>query len=161
MNQIDDLIKAHNTMKCNFCGLVTDPKILSIVDDGFSKSKACPNCIKGTTNGVFVKHDNGKPQWSLLPWQATEEVIRVLEHGATKYGAYNWRKGTQWRRYIDAAMRHLMAFNFGEDSDKESGFSHLAHAVCCLLFLIDFQKSGRGTDDRIKDPDTAKGGLPF
>ena len=35
-----------------------------------------------------------------------------------------------------ACHRHLQAWWSGERLDKESGLPHLAHAVCCLLFLM-------------------------
>jgi Domain of unknown function (DUF5664) len=86
------------------------------------------------------KDDSGKLRWSLVPWSAMRDVVSVLMHGAAKYGDENWRqvlacKGGQ-ARYFDAAMRHLMAWRANEPTDDESGRSHLAHAVCCMLFLL-------------------------
>ncbi len=88
------------------------------------------------------KFDAGKQRWSLVPWHGLEAVGRVLEFGAQKYGADNWRlvDGAE-RRYWDAAMRHMIAFGKGEDLDKETGESHLAHAVCCLLFVLELAAS--------------------
>ena len=40
--------------------------------------------------------------------------------------------------------RHIFAWWGGEDKDPETGFSHLAHAACCLLFLMEFQRNGWG-----------------
>lgn len=98
------------------------------------------------------KDDKGKLRYSLVPWRTLEEVVRVLEHGAAKYGADNWRKVPDARRrYADAAMRHfvpyLRALIAGEDTadinkDAETGLHHLAHAVCCLLFLLDLELEG-------------------
>jgi hypothetical protein len=48
-------------------------------------------------------------------------------------------------------MRHLHAFNDGEDKDPESGLSHLAHASCCLMFLLEFEKTHQELDDRYKE----------
>jgi hypothetical protein len=104
----------------------------------------------------FKKDDSGKPRFELLPSVALEEVAKVLTYGAKKYthdgidGSDNWRLGTTWRRYIGASLRHIFAFLRGEDSDPETGCSHLAHAVCCLLFLLEFQLVGGGTDDRVQ-----------
>jgi hypothetical protein len=47
-------------------------------------------------------------------------------------------------------MRHIMAFNDGEDKDPESGLSHLAHAACCIMFLLEFEKTHQELDDRFK-----------
>lgn len=77
-------------------------------------------------------------------------VAAVLGFGAEKYAADNWRKGMEWRRLYGAALRHLMAWERGEDLDPESGLPHLAHAGCCILFLLSYQLVGGGTDDRVK-----------
>lgn len=53
-----------------------------------------------------VKKDLGKRRWSLLPWDAVEEVVKVLEFGAQKYADRNWEKGMDWDRLFDASMRH-------------------------------------------------------
>lgn len=81
------------------------------------------------------KFDLGKLRWSLLPWSALKEVVEVLEFGTLKYDENNWQK-VEPRRYLDAAFRHLVAYTNGEKLDPESGKHHLAHAVCCLLFLV-------------------------
>jgi hypothetical protein len=86
-----------------------------------------------------VKYDNGKPQWSLLPFKALTEVVEVLTYGAKKYAPDNWKKVPDARRrYIDAGFRHFTAYASGETHDPETGKHHLAHAVCCLLYLIAF-----------------------
>lgn len=87
-----------------------------------------------------VKFDNDKPQWSLLPFKALKEVVDVLTYGAKKYAPDNWKKVPDARRrYIDAGFRHLTAYASGEKLDSETGKSHLAHAMCCLLYLLAFE----------------------
>lgn len=87
---------------------------------------------------VGVKHDKGKLQYHLLPRRAEREVVRVLMHGAAKYSADNWRSVEPMNeRYYDAARRHLDAFMSGQLLDGESGLHHLAHAVCCVLFMLE------------------------
>lgn len=84
------------------------------------------------------KHDGGKLRWDLLPPEATEAVVKVLTHGAQKYGPENWRNVEEpRRRYYAAAMRHLNAWRQGFEADPDSGLPHLAHAICCLLFLVE------------------------
>lgn len=86
---------------------------------------------------VGKKADTGKPRWHLLPYAAIEEVVYVLTAGAEKYDDDNWRHVPQAKdRYFSAAMRHLVAWKLGEERDPETELSHLAHAVCCLLFLL-------------------------
>lgn len=97
-----------------------------------------------------TKFDAGKPMLSLIPYSALTEEARVLMFGMEKYGRDNWRQGFEWTRLIDAGMRHLQAFNEGEELDPESGLSHLAHARCCLAFLIEFEKTHPELDNRHK-----------
>lgn len=97
-----------------------------------------------------VKYDDGKGPWHLLPFHAIAEIVNVLAHGAKKYAPRNWEKGLIYSRVYSAAMRHLTAWWQGEDNDKDSGLSHLAHAGCCILFLLTFvvEKRGDTLDDR-------------
>jgi len=95
-----------------------------------------------------TKHDQGKPRLDLLPPVALTEIARVLEFGAGKYSEHNWRGGFKYSRLIGAALRHIFAFSKGENLDPETGISHLAHAGCCILFLIDHVLLGYGQDDR-------------
>jgi hypothetical protein len=85
-----------------------------------------------------MKFDNGKPDYSLLPFAAVDEVVKVLTYGAAKYDRFNWEK-VQAERYQAASMRHFSAHMQGEKLDPESGINHLAHAVCSLLYLLDFE----------------------
>jgi hypothetical protein len=94
-----------------------------------------------------------KPRLDLLPPAAMEQIAEVLTFGAEKYGANNWCRGARWGRYYAALLRHLFAWWRGEDCDAETGLSHLAHAGCCLLFLMEYQRNGWGSDDRFRAPD--------
>lgn len=89
------------------------------------------------------KFDNGKPMMSLLPPYAMEEIARVLTMGAKKYEIDNWKYVENGRqRYLDAMLRHINAYIKGEINDPEFGTHHLAHAGCCLAFLLDADVSG-------------------
>lgn len=119
----------------------------------------CPICL-GTYDITFIgqhnemmhpnlgrKTDQDKLRWSLLPYGTIVQVLGVLEFGAKKYSVGNWAHVPDARtRYYDAAMRHLEAWWLGQEKDPESGLPHLAHAVCCLLFLMwfDVQVAARG-----------------
>ena len=84
-----------------------------------------------------VKHDQGKLLWNLLPWKPVEDVVRVLTYGAGKYAPENWEKVEPYKdRYFAAAMRHITAWREGERLDLETKLPHLAHAVCCLFFIM-------------------------
>ena len=94
------------------------------------------------------KDDADKLPWDLLPADAVEEIVKALDFGARKYAAHNWCNGMRWGRVFAALMRHMWAWWGGEDKDPETGLSHLAHAGCCCLFLLAFEKRGVGKDDR-------------
>jgi hypothetical protein len=100
--------------------------------------------------GTALKFDGGKLPLHLLSTEAMNQTAAVLAFGAQKYAAHNWRKGFVWSRPLSAAMRHITAFNAGEDKDPESGLSHLAHAACCIMFLLEFEKTHKELDDRYK-----------
>ena len=99
------------------------------------------------------KNDQAKPRPELLPFAALDEVSKVLAFGAQKYAPHNWRfgNGLAWSRLLGGALRHLFAWGRGENLDHETGFNHLAHAVCCLLFLLTYTIEGGGNDDRWED----------
>ena len=83
------------------------------------------------------KSDAGKPRWSLLPRGTLLKVIQVLEAGAVKYDVENWKSVPDARtRYYDAMNRHIEAWWGGQKRDPETNIHHLAHAVCCALFLM-------------------------
>jgi hypothetical protein len=96
-----------------------------------------------------LKFDNEKTMRpELITPEMIEQLSLVLAYGAKKYEDRNWEKGMKWSRCFGALMRHLWAWWKGEYSDPESGFSHLAHAACCLMFLITYEYRQTGTDDR-------------
>jgi Domain of unknown function (DUF5664) len=107
-------------------------------------------------SGSGVKFDNGKPRLGLIPRSALEAEAIVLGFGADKYGTYNWRNGMDWMRLVDAALRHIYAFADGETYDPESGEHHLAHARCCLGFLIEYENIHPEGDNRWKDDNQSK-----
>lgn len=97
-----------------------------------------------------LKYDKEKPNMSLLSSIAILELTKVLDFGAKKYADHNWRKGTKFSRLLAAALRHIFAYLGGESKDPESGLSHLAHAMCCLMFLLELEVTKPHLDDRYK-----------
>lgn len=96
------------------------------------------------------KLDEGKLPWHLLPGDAVEEVLKVLDFGQKKYAPRNWEKGMSWSRVFSALMRHMWVWFRGDSRDSETGLSHLAHAGCCILFLLAYEIRNVGDDDRPK-----------
>lgn len=89
--------------------------------------------------GQGRKDDGSKLRYSLLPSGTVNQVVQVLEFGSKKYADNNWQKVDNSRtRYYDAAMRHIDAWFNGDLKDAETGLHHLAHAICCLMFLMWF-----------------------
>ncbi len=101
-----------------------------------------------TGNPGGLKYDDGKIPLHLLPFDAILEITKVLDFGQKKYSANNWRKGFVWSRVFRAAVGHLISWWMGQDLDEETGISHLAHAGCCVIFLLHFVLKQTGTDDR-------------
>jgi hypothetical protein len=94
------------------------------------------------------KFDDEKLPWHLLPGDAIEEIVKVLDYGQKKYAPRNWEKGMAWNRPFAALMRHMWAWWRREEKDPETGLSHLAHAGCCILFLLSYTLRGVGEDNR-------------
>ena len=100
-----------------------------------------PHLKASENNGV--KYDEDKMRPSLLPMEALQEVIKVLTYGSKKYADDNWKiVPDAHKRYKDASMRHLMAYFAHQQNDEETGMSHLAHCICCLLFMLWFDLKG-------------------
>ncbi len=104
------------------------------------------------------KDDGGKVRMDLVPPEAVFALATVLTFGAQKYGERNWEKGMGWGRVFAAAMRHLWAWWGGKgptntsflmgELDPETQYSHLWHALCCVVFLVTMEERRIGKDDR-------------
>lgn len=106
-----------------------------------------PDAI-GITGGDHK--DAGKPRLDLLDAYAIEQMGHVLGFGSVKYDAWNWTRGIAYTRLQGSALRHILAFQRGEDLDPESGLPHLAHGMCCLMMLLGMTQRHPELDDRCK-----------
>jgi hypothetical protein len=107
----------------------------------------------GNTEGL--RFNDGKIELTQCPEAAIYAIASVLmanseKHGG-KYPDQNWRKGMDWSKVINCALRHLYKFNGGEDLDSESGKPHLWHALCNLAMLAEYQFTHPEKDDRYKN----------
>lgn len=84
----------------------------------------------------------------VLFMKGLDEVAKVGEFGAKKYGQFNYVAGSSYMRFLGSCTRHLAAFIRGEDKDSESGINHLAHLVFDALMLLEWIHRGVGKDDR-------------
>ncbi len=108
---------------------------MNVIPDGFDPA-------------VAFKDDGKKVDFTLLPYRPLSEIAEVLQFGVGKYARNNWRKGFAHERLLAAALRHLLAYNEGEDNDPETGINHLAHAGCMLLFLMETRHTHPELDHR-------------
>jgi hypothetical protein len=103
-----------------------------------------------------MKFDQEKARMGLLPPRALCLVSDVLTFGAKKYLPNNWKHVENGpERYLDAALRHITAYMTGEKKDQETGLPHMAHALCCLMFIADLE-----AEEEIESNPCAKVELP-
>lgn len=97
------------------------------------------------------KNDSDKPDLSLIPRIALDEMAYAFMLGEKKYGRYNFYKGMESHRLVAAAMRHLTSWNEGEDMDPESLHSHLGHVMACCAMILTQQQKETLIDTRFKN----------
>lgn len=126
---------------CRDCQLITKCFTgVSVNDTMFDEKRHCSKfsirkIIPETDLGV--KHDAGKPRYSLIYWPFITGIARVLTYGALKYKEHNWKYvENAEERYKDAVIRHLMD---ADGLDPESGEDHLLHSACNIMFLYWFR----------------------
>lgn len=89
---------------------------------------------------ISHKHDQGKPRLGLCPPGIIEAVGIIRDYGTRKYGNPHGWKEVELHRYVDAMMRHLVAYLRDPASvDEESGYPHIWHLACNVAFLIEFE----------------------
>ena len=102
----------------------------------------------GKVDGEAQRFNTGKLRMDLVPISSLNALARVLTYGAQKYDSDNWRRGFNYSVPYACLMRHLTAWQDGEDLDPESGLSHLDHAIANLAMLIEFERECPHLDDR-------------
>lgn len=134
--------------RCNSIGVVLPTTAASTTTD-YTQSYPMPYAHKNLEIGG-TKFDTNKPRLDLVSSKAIIKMSQVLTFGAKKYADHNWRKGFKYSRLISATLRHIAAYNDGEDLDPETQLSHISHAMCCLMFLSELQETKPELDDRYK-----------
>ena len=88
-----------------------------------------------------LKKDYGKLKISLVPTQIIRDIAQVRMYGVDKYkDPDNWKK-VELERYIDAMLRHTLAFvDDPMGKDEESGIEHYKHIECNLAFISEILK---------------------
>jgi hypothetical protein len=85
---------------------------------------------------------SGKGRFDLIPTYPLKRLAVHYENGAKKYGDRNWEKGQPLMRFMDSAMRHLLAVISGEtDEDHASavlwnvmGYMHTEEGIKTGLY---------------------------
>jgi hypothetical protein len=105
----------------------------------------------------YSKHNTGakreklnKLRYDLMPaLEVNEAYARVANFGCEKYTADNWQLGLPMVQLSDSLQRHLWAWLKGENTDKESGLSHLDHVLWNAVALV-YNEENKLCDNRIK-----------
>lgn len=131
--------------------LICNKEIVARKDLCYSNGlrRAHKDCVENY--GDALRYNSGKPQLRyILHYPKTIELLaRVLEGGAAKYEEMNWKKGGNTDdSYIDAAMRHLVAFVNGGTFNEDYGTHHLGHAIWNLMTM--FELNGHEIMDKEK-----------
>lgn len=105
---------------------------------------------KITKEELGKRFNEGKLNWTLVDFESFEPMVRVLEFGAKKYAAHNWKKGLPVTKTIESLLRHTFALLNGEDNDPESNLPHIGHIQCNVMFLSYMLRRRPDLDDRYK-----------
>lgn len=104
-----------------------------------------------------IKYDTGKPRMDLIRPEFTLALGEALAYGAKKYNEeigstpnYLRGNGFNYSKIIGSLERHIAQWKMGIDIDDESGLHHLALAAANLHFLLTYELTGHGVDDRVK-----------
>lgn len=102
-------------------------------------------------NNQEIKRDAGKPELSLVPMtELLNAIARVREYGTyvKGYGRESWRE-VSIERYIDALLRHVIAFADDPTGiDEESGLPHIDHVACNVAFILELMKDDLKGQDK-------------
>lgn len=113
------------------------------------------------------KFDSGKAELDMIPYKALTEAAKAFTIGKCKYGKWNYKKGMEWSKIINAMIRHAMEFKEGNSENTETfrhietgetvtmKDHHLGAVIACASMLLDYEENGLGTDDRYKDDTSA------
>lgn len=105
--------------------------------------------FKTTTS---FKNDSDKLDLALIPKVALEAAAKAFMIGERKYGRFNYcNKGLKLSQLVSAALRHLTAFNEGEENDPQDGQPHLGSVIACCAMILQQQKLGTLIDNRYAD----------
>lgn len=83
-----------------------------------------------TTNEHGGSQSDVPVRFDLIDAKAMFEMAKVLDHGAKKYGANNWRL-IPVEDHLNHLLMHAYAYLAGDRTDD-----HLSHALCRATFAL-------------------------
>jgi hypothetical protein len=108
-----------------------------------AKSAGYPDGNPKTAVGAVKVPFNAIPVTALIP------MGQAMADGLKKYGITNWRDSpVSASVYYNAILRHLFAWQDGEDVAPDSEVHHLGHVMACCAILLDARSLGVLNDDR-------------
>lgn len=129
-----------------------DKAFREAVYNHLKKDEEVPIAKEEFSTGAVRDVQEGKIQYSLIPYQAQDRLGKVLTDGAIRYGKDNFKKGMPYTRVIDSLMRHVEAIRRGKDDED-----HIGCAMANLAFLAYYEdmiskgKLPKELDDRDKN----------
>lgn len=135
---------------CPVCTSTQQINVLSGGSGGVGKPYPTTEETYPADKPTGVKHDQEKPDMSLIPPTAALEEAYVWTFGKKKYSAYNWANGIKYSRILSAIERHLTLLKSGITLDPETKRHHAAAIRCGAAMLIHFDLAGKNDlDDRM------------
>ena len=114
---------------------------LDVREVSLVENPADPNCaIKDSgerrefETGAVRDMSEGKGLMVVMPAAALLRLSLHYEHGAKKYGKFNWQKGIPVSSFMDSALRHIMKYLDGWDDED-----HLAAAAFNILGAMEME----------------------
>ena len=75
------------------------------------------------STGMKRDVQEGKPRYDLVDWPMIKRWAELMERGAKKYGANNWKKAAtieERDRFKASAIRHMVQW-FNDETDEDHG----------------------------------------
>lgn len=111
---------------------------------------------------IGLKDLSGKPMIDLVTADSIIGMAEVLTYGAKKYKPNSWQNVKNGKNvHYASMMRHLLAWKNGEIFDKETGLSHLKHAMTNCMFLLYHENKILNPDKKLTKQDIEDAGFSW
>ena len=125
---------------------------------------SCSNCLNNVTSDDFnptlcstcatptkaMRDNSDKLQYGLIAPEILTALAGPYTMGAKKYAPRNCEKPMSFTDLDSALERHMNSFRRGEEIAKDSGLSHLHHAIWNIGMMIMHLERSTLIDDRPK-----------